>query len=106
MPEMSETGMELEVQGMELPDVFMPECDKPEQAVAETELEDRFMSGWDMAGNDIAGSISQPDSMGLFSEDTAPTKIYEPKHRKKETGLVFQQPEQTKKMDNDWMIYG
>lgn len=37
MPEMSETGMELEVQGMELPDVFMPECDKPEQAVAETE---------------------------------------------------------------------
>ena len=43
--------------------------------------------------------------MALFSEDTAPTKIYEPKRHKKESGLDF--PEQAAETaGGDWMIYG
>ena len=63
--------------------------------------------GWDRPESIFVESSSRPDSMGLFSEEIAPTKIYEPKHHKKESGFDFPVPEQTvEPAGNDWMIYG
>ena len=62
---------------------------------------------WDMAESISPESSSQADSMALFSEETAPTKIYEPKRHKKESGSAFPEPEQAAETaGNDWMIYG
>lgn len=86
------------VQGTELVNAFMPELEVP---------------GWDMAESISPESSSQADSMALFSEETASTKLYEPKRHKKESGLdfpetvpAFQELEQTDKVSGDWMIYG
>ena len=83
----------------------------PEVAAPQTEPAGDFMPGlevpgWDMSGNGVVGS-SQTDGVGMFSEDTAPTKIYDPKRHKKESGSAFPEPEQAAETaGNDWMIYG
>lgn len=80
------------VQGTELVNAFMPELEVP---------------GWDLAESIFPESSSQADSMALFSEETAPTKLYEPKRHKKESGFAFPEPEQAAETaGNDWMIYG
>lgn len=99
-------------------DDFLPEWAMPEVAAPQTEPAGDFMPelempGWDMAESISPESSSRTDSMGLFSEETAPTKIYEPKRHKKESGSdftgtvpAFQETEQTDKAGGDWMIYG
>ncbi len=98
MPEVEEAGMEpmanlmLEVAAPQTEPAgdFMPEMEVP---------------GWDMPESIFVESSSQPGSMGLFSEETAPTKIYEPKRHKKENSFDF--PElAAETAGNDWMIYG
>ena len=106
------------VQETELVNDFMPEWAVPEVAVPQAEPAGDFMPepevpGWDMAESISPESSSRTDSMALFLEDTAPTKIYEPKRHKKESGSdftgtvpAFQETEQTDKAGGDWMIYG
>ena len=84
-------------------DGFMPE--------QETEPVGGFMLEWDMlqlAAEEIgmAGNIFQPDNRDVSGEDNAPMKIYEPKHRRTESGQFFSGPQKTEKAGNDWMIYG
>ena len=81
-------------------DDFMSEWATPEASAQATEPADSLILGWNMPENGIA------DSMEIFSEDTAPTKIYEPKHSRAESRQVFSEPVQTEKAGNDWMIYG
>ena len=98
-----------EVQETEPADDFLPEWAVPEVAAPQTEnfMPEMEVPGWDMPGSVFAESSSQPDSMGLFSEDAAPTKIYEPKHHKRESDFDFPEPEQAAETEgNDWMIYG
>ncbi len=69
------------------------------------------MLEWDMlqlAAEEIgmAGNIFQPDNRDVSGEDNAPMKIYEPKHRRTESGQFFSGPQKTEKAGNDWMIYG
>ena len=84
----------------------------PEVAALQTEPVGNFMPemkvpGWDMAENVFAVSSSQPDSMALFSEEAAPTKIYEPKRHKRNSDSAFPEREQAAETaGNDWMIYG
>ena len=84
----------------------------PEVPVPQTEPVGNFMPemevpGWNMPESVFAESSSRPDSRELFSEETAPTKIYEPKRHKKESGFDFPVPEQAAEpAGNDWMIYG
>jgi hypothetical protein len=106
IPEVTDVGMEPMVNLM------------PEVAAPQTEPVGNFMPkmevpGWDMAESVFAENSSQAESMALFSEETAPTKIYEPKRHKKESGSdftgtvpAFQETEQTDKAGGDWMIYG
>lgn len=100
------------VQETEPADDFLPEWAMPEVAAPQTEPAGDFMLelevlGWDMAESISPESSSQADSMALFSEETAPTKIYEPKRHKKESGSAFPEPEQAAETaGNDWMIYG
>lgn len=106
------------VQETELVNDFMPEWAVPEVAVPQAEPAGDFMPepevpGWDMAESISPESSSRTDSMALFLEDTVPTKIYEPKRHKKESGSdftgtvpAFQETEQTDKAGGDWMIYG
>ncbi len=100
------------VQETEPSDDFMPEWAVPEMAAPQREPAGDFMlelevPGWDMAESIFAESSSRPDSRGLCSEETAPTKIYEPKRHKKESGFDFPVPEQAAEpAGNDWMIYG
>ena len=99
-------------QEIELSNDFMPEWAVPEVPAPQTEPAGNFMPemempGWDMQGNVFAESSRQPGSMGLFSEDAAPTKIYEPKRHKKESGFAFpKQGQAAEPAGNDWMIYG
>ena len=106
------------VQETEPSDDFMPEWAVPEVAAPQREPAGDFMPemevpGWDMAESIFAESSSRTDSKGLFSEETAPAKIYEPKRHKKESGFAFsetdrafQEPGQAETAGNDWMIYG
>ena len=88
-------------------DGFMTQPVVQETGPADDFLPEPEVPGWDMAESIFPESSSRTDSMGLFSEETAPTKIYEPKRHKKESGSVFPEPEQAaEKAGNDWMIYG
>ncbi len=98
-------------QETELAGGFIPEWDMQEAAVQTTEPAGGFISGWEMPQmaaeeSDVAGNIFQPDSMEVFGEDNAPTKIYEPKHRMTESRQFFSEPQQTETAGSDWMIYG
>lgn len=88
----------------------MPEVAAPQ---AENFMPEMEVPGWDIPESNAAGS-SQADGVGLFSEDAAPTKIYEPKRHKKESGFAFSETDQliqgsgqaSEPAGNDWMIYG
>lgn len=102
---------EMAVQKTEPADGFMPDWGMPESSAQAAAPAGGFISGWDMpqvaaAEPGMAGNIRQPDGMEIFAEDTAPTKIYEPKHHRAESRQVFSEPVQTEKAGNDWMIYG
>ena len=101
MPGMTETEMEPE--GNLVSEWVMPEVAAPQAEYFMPEME---VPGWDISESKVASSC-QADGVELFSEDAAPTKIYEPKHHKKESGFAFPVPEQAAEPEgNDWMIYG
>lgn len=91
MPEVAETEMVPEVQGMELPDDFMPEWGMPGMDVSQAEsfMPEMEVPGWDRPESIFVESSNQADSIALFSEETAPTKIYVPKRHKKDSGKVI-----------------
>ena len=107
MPGMAAAGME------SVANDFMPEVAAPQTEPVGNFMPKMEVPGWDMAESVFAENSSQAESMALFSEETAPTKIYEPKRHKKESGSdftgtvpAFQETEQTDKAGGDWMIYG
>ena len=101
MPGMAAAGME------SVANDFMPEVAAPQTEPAGNFMPEMEVPGWDRPESVFAESSSQPDSMALFSEETAPTKIYEPKRHKKNSGFNFPEPEQAAETaGSDWMIYG
>ena len=91
-----------------------------DKAEPETEPADSFMQEWDMpevivqtakptesalAEMEVPGNIFQQDSMEMSEVDNAPTKIYEPKRHKAESGQVLSESGQSDKAGG-WMIYG
>ena len=97
------------VQETEPAEGFLPEVAAPQTEPVGNFMPEMKVPGWDMAENVFAESSSQPDSMALFSEETAPTKIYEPKRHKKNSDFNFPElePEQAAETaGSDWMIYG
>lgn len=86
---------------------FMPEVAAPQIEPAGNFMPEMEVPRWDRPESVFAESSSQSDSMALFSEETAPTKIYEPKRHKKNSGFNFPEPEQAAETaGSDWMIYG
>ena len=103
IPEVADAGME--PMGSLMPEWTVPEVAAPQREPAGDFMPEMEVPGWDMAESIFAESSSRTDNKGLFSEETAPTKIYEPKRHKKNSGFNFPEPEQAAETaGSDWMI--